>query len=91
MLAYFAKVNAEAEAKEAEKQAKRKQGLRNQGMYNRVELEANKAALEKEKQEAYLEWRLAQKFEREYEAKVQKILKEPAAPQNFGIKKQNLY
>lgn len=91
MLAYFAKVDAEAEAKEAEKQAKRKQGLRNQGMYNRVELEANKASLEKEKQEAYLEWRLAQKFEREYEAKVQKILKEPAAPPNFGIKKQNLY
>jgi colicin import membrane protein len=57
-LAAFARGRAEAEAKEAAKAQKRADGLRNQAGYNRKQLEDNLAAREREKQEAYLEWRL---------------------------------
>lgn len=70
----FARGRAEAEAKERAKQEKRELGLRNQAMFNKTQLEDNGARREREKQEAFLEWRLQQKFERDYEQRVSNLI-----------------
>lgn len=74
----FRKQQAEADAKEAAKQAKRKEQLALQANYSRQQLEENHKARDRAKQEEYLEWKLAQKFERQYEARVQALLAETA-------------
>jgi hypothetical protein len=70
----WARDRADADAKEAERAAARRQQLSLQAGYTRQQLEENARARDAAKQEEYLEWRLAQKFERDYESRVQALL-----------------
>lgn len=66
---------AEADRREAEKQAARRAALQLQAGYTKQQLEENERARAVAKQEEYLEWRLAQKFEKQYETRVQALLR----------------
>lgn len=74
MIAAWRAGNVAAEEKEAAKQrAKREQALRDAELV-KAQMEANAEKRAAEKQREYLDYRAAQKFEQEYDAKVQALL-----------------
>lgn len=74
MLAAWHAANREAEEKEISKQqAKREQALRDAELV-REQMAANAERRAAEKQREYLDFRAAQKFEQDYDAKVQRLL-----------------
>ena len=74
MIAAWRAGNVAAEEREAAKQrAKREQALRDAELV-KAQMEANAERRAAEKQREYLDYRAAQKFEAEYDAKVQTLL-----------------
>lgn len=75
-LQYFAQLQARADEEERQRQAKRQQQQLLAFEMARRQMEENERARAANKQQEYLEWRSQQKFEREYQARVDRLLQE---------------
>lgn len=73
---YFAQIQAKADEEERQRQAKRQQQQHLAAELARKQMEENERARAANKQQEYLEWRAQQRFEREYQARVDRLLQE---------------